>query len=204
MSSALHLYSFPVPLGRRGTTALAVVALHVVFALGLIASMVITPRPKPEPSWQPPIVMPLPQPPVQRAAPAVPGSTRLPPVIVEPLPIEPVVVLAPTPVVEPVARPDEGRPPETQVSPVRVLRGEQPPYPAAARRLGEEGVVIVRVRVGATGRAEVVEVANSSGHPRLDQAAVTAVQKWIFAPSQTASGAIASWVTLSVRFRLTE
>lgn len=204
MSSALHLYSFPVPLGRRGTTALAVVALHVVFALGLIASMVITPRPKPEPGWQPPIVLPRPQPPVQRTGPADPGSTRLPPVQIAPLPIDPVVVLVPGPVVDPQVRPDESRPAENPVSQVRVLRGVQPPYPVAARRLGEEGVVLVRVRVGATGRAEVVEVAGSSGYPRLDQAAVTAVQRWIFAPSQTASGAIVSWVTLSVRFRLTD
>jgi protein TonB len=204
MSSALPVYSFPVPLGRRGTTALAVVVLHVVFALGLIASMVIAPRPKPEPAWQPSIVMPTPAPPVQRAGPADPGSTRLPPLTYDPLPIDPVVPPAPEPLVAPPTRPIENVQPETQVSQVRLLRGEHPPYPASARRLGEEGVVTVRVRVGATGRAELVEVATSSGYPRLDQAAVAAVQKWIFAPSQTASGAIVSWVTLSVRFRLTD
>jgi protein TonB len=145
-------------------------------------------------------------PPVPRSGPADPTGFTMPRINVIPVPIDPVVGPEPAPgpsTVEPTT-PEQAGPPDAPITRVRLLRGEQPPYPASARRLGEEGVVTLRVRVGATGRAELVEVASSSGFPRLDQAAVASVQKWIFAPSQAASGAIVSWVTLSVRFRLTD
>lgn len=44
-------------------------------------------------------------------------------------------------------------------------------YPLPARRLGQEGVVLLAVRVEADGRLEGVEVKRSSGHPLLDREA---------------------------------
>jgi len=48
-------------------------------------------------------------------------------------------------------------------------------YPEIARKAQVEGVVIVRVLVGKTGKPEEVEVLKSSGNESLDQAAVKAV-----------------------------
>jgi len=85
----------------------------------------------------------------------------------------------------------------------RVLRSDEPPYPAAARRLGEQGVVVVRVRVAADGRAEQIELAGSSGSARLDEAALRSVRGWLFRPAESGAGPVESWITLRVIFRLT-
>lgn len=45
-------------------------------------------------------------------------------------------------------------------------------YPAESRAAGEQGVVVLRVTVDAGGRPIAVRVGKSSGHPRLDRAAV--------------------------------
>jgi protein TonB len=86
----------------------------------------------------------------------------------------------------------------------RLLHGEEPPYPASERRLGREGSVQLRVRVNALGRVEIVEVAGSSGSPRLDEAAVRAVQRWLFTPARSADEPVPGWVNLTVTFRLTD
>ncbi|GEM_PF-3719252 len=206
MPSATLVYSFPTPLGRRGTTALAVIALHVVLAIGLIVSMRLAP-PIPVPDRRTQVVdVPLPKPPVEpaRRASDGPADFRIEQAPFEPPPIddqiqvrdEPVVIGGPVEVA-PVQQPAD-------VSGVRVLRGPQPPYPRAERILQHAGSVTLRVRVGVAGRAEQVEVATSSGHSRLDEAAVTAVRDWVFAPAQSATGPVARWVTLTVRFRLTD
>lgn len=58
----------------------------------------------------------------------------------------------------------------------------QPKYPAIARRLGLEGTVTLAITVGKEGQALEVEVAESSGHDMLDNAAVSAIKKWRFIP----------------------
>ena len=45
-------------------------------------------------------------------------------------------------------------------------------YPSESRHAGEQGVVLLRITVNAGGRPTAVSVANSSGFPRLDRAAV--------------------------------
>lgn len=82
------------------------------------------------------------------------------------------------------------------------LRNSPPPYPQASRRRGEEGLVILRVRVGANGRANEIEIAESSGHERLDRAARSAVANWRFEPARDGEDAIESWVRVPVAFRL--
>jgi len=47
-------------------------------------------------------------------------------------------------------------------------------YPPESRAAGEQGVVILRLVVDGSGRPTAVSVARSSGHPRLDRAAVEA------------------------------
>jgi len=205
MPSATLLYSFPTPLDRRSTTVLAVVSLHVLLALGLIISTRLAPPAPPEPApqvtWRP--AEPVPEPTRRHVDPAAPRWTGQP--VIEIAPDFPPVVgphpeAPPGPQVVP-----EGPPPDAAawMTPPRVLNGPPPLYPAAERRLQHEGVVRVRVKVSASGRAEQVELAASSGHSRLDEAAIAAVRGWIFAPAQNATGPLSSWVTLTVRFQLT-
>lgn len=82
------------------------------------------------------------------------------------------------------------------------LSNPKPVYPTASRRLGEEGKVLLRVRVSAAGAPLAVEVKQSSGFARLDEAAKAAVEQWRFVPAKRGSEAIESWVAVPVVFSL--
>jgi protein TonB len=47
-----------------------------------------------------------------------------------------------------------------------------------------------------------VQIAKSSGYDRLDQAAITAVRRWLFSPALQASGAVSAWTQVNVVFQL--
>lgn len=69
----------------------------------------------------------------------------------------------------------------TEAKQLRPLPGNpQPRYPSLARRRGEEGRVLLRLTVNATGRVEAVSVARSSGYELLDQEAQRTVARWRF------------------------
>lgn len=82
------------------------------------------------------------------------------------------------------------------------LRNPAPAYPANARRMGEEGKVLLRVQVTPEGNAETIEVQQSSGSPRLDDAALKAVRQWRFIPAKRGDTPIQSWVTVPLIFAL--
>ncbi|BBF84072.1 ferric siderophore transport system, periplasmic binding protein TonB [Aquitalea magnusonii] len=82
------------------------------------------------------------------------------------------------------------------------LHNPAPAYPAAARRNGEEGKVLLRVHVSAQGQAETVEIHRSSGFIRLDEAARETVANWRFTPARRGAVAIASSVIVPITFRL--
>ena len=82
------------------------------------------------------------------------------------------------------------------------LRNPTPEYPSEARRLHQEGTVLLRVQVSARGRVEAVELARSSGTSSLDEAALQGVRGWEFEPARRGDTPIASTVTVPVRFRL--
>jgi protein TonB len=78
-----------------------------------------------------------------------------------------------------------------------------PVYPVAARRAHREGRVILRVAVSVDGAGRDIRVAESSGTPSLDDAAMQAVRAWRFTPAMR-NGAVADDVILvPVVFRLT-
>jgi protein TonB len=78
-----------------------------------------------------------------------------------------------------------------------------PAYPAISRRLGEQGRVLVRARVLASGDTAEVQLHQSSGVDRLDAAAIAAVKQFRFNPARTRSGrAVDSWVTLPIQYTL--
>ena len=82
------------------------------------------------------------------------------------------------------------------------LQNPKPIYPTLSRRLGEEGKVVLRVRVTAQGSALNVEIKQSSGHPRLDEAARAAVEQWRFVPARQGGEAIESTVLVPLHFAL--
>ena len=82
------------------------------------------------------------------------------------------------------------------------LNNPAPPYPPASRRLGEEGKVILRVRVSPEGNAEEVEVSTSSGSPRLDDSARRTVRRWQFIPARRGGTAVESRVLVPILFKL--
>ncbi len=82
------------------------------------------------------------------------------------------------------------------------LSGITPRYPFHARAEGQEGSVMVRVRVSGAGRIESAEVVRSSGFVALDEAALGAVNKARFAPAERGGRRVAGEIDLTFEFRL--
>jgi len=79
----------------------------------------------------------------------------------------------------------------------------KPPYPLVARRLGAQGVVVLRVQVCEDGRVAAVELARSSGFALLDESASRTVrQSWRFVPARLNGAPVASWVEVPIQFVL--
>jgi TonB family C-terminal domain len=79
-----------------------------------------------------------------------------------------------------------------------------PTYPPASRRAGEQGTVRLKVLVDTSGRASNVAVTQSSGFPRLDQAAMDAVRKWRFVAATDGTNKIQAYTQVAVTFKLTD
>jgi protein TonB len=79
----------------------------------------------------------------------------------------------------------------------------EPTYPPASRRAGEEGTVRLRVFVDERGRPQDVQVAQTSGFARLDDAAKQAVKRWRFQAATDGTGPIATWTQVAITFKLT-
>ena len=95
-----------------------------------------------------------------------------------PSPVTPVVE---TKVPEVVEAPQLKVEPEPVIEPPRFgaayLHNPPPDYPSSARRMGEQGRVLLRVLVSTKGDAESVQLESSSGSDRLDRSAIEAVKK---------------------------
>ena len=57
-------------------------------------------------------------------------------------------------------------------------------YPALATRLGHEGTTILSFKIGPDGSVHDVTVAQSSGYPELDEAAIPCAQSWQYKPAE--------------------
>src|SRR5689334_14550905 len=93
-------------------------------------------------------------------------------------------------------------PPVPETANMQVSRRVDPVYPAASRRAGEEGTGVFRVLVDANGRPQDVSVVTSTGHPRLDEAAMTAIKKWAFKAAMQGGQAVQSYTKVQVKFEL--
>jgi protein TonB len=82
------------------------------------------------------------------------------------------------------------------------LNNPAPHYPSVSRRLGEQGLVLLRVQVTADGTAGSVELQTGSGSSRLDEAALEAVKKWQFVPAKRGDQPVSASVVVPVRFSI--
>ena len=170
------------------------------------------PVPRP-PAPKPPVVKPpAPRPPVPIAQPPEPPAPVLTAETSAPATRHEVAPLPPPP---PPARPAPPAPltiPAPEPAPVAVvapprfdadyLDNPKPRYPALSRKLGEQGRVMLHVRVGADGLPLEVRVDAGSGFPRLDNAALEAVRRWKFSPARLGEQAVAGSVRVPIDFTL--
>jgi protein TonB len=75
-------------------------------------------------------------------------------------------------------------------------------YPAASRRLAEEGGIVARVTIGADGRAQHWRVTRSSGYSRLDEAVGCVIERLEFVAGRQDGRAAEMDADLPITFRL--
>lgn len=160
------------------------------------------PPPKPRTQTRPIAQRPLPKPaPVQ---PPEPARLAAPVDASAPSAAE-VAAKAPGP-----QSPDAGSPsparPSAAISAPRFdadyLHNPAPAYPAMAKRMGEEGKVVLRVYVEPDGKPGQVQVKTGSGSARLDEAAQEAVRRWKFVPARRGGDHVGAWVLVPIVFNL--
>ena len=210
-------------LRTKAPSLIGVVALHVA---GVIALLQYAPV-REALSSAAPIMVSLVTPKLEVEKPQVePPKPKLEPVKKKPV-TRPLVVApaeAPSPIVAPAPPPEPPKPVEEAAPAVSAappapvaapappiippnfnadyLHNPPPPYPPVARRLGEQGRVVLRVLVSADGKAEQVDLRASSGSPRLDASALETVRHWKFVPARQGDRPIAAWVLVPISFRL--
>ncbi len=215
--SSVGYYALPVatplPLWRRSMALTMIVGLHafaLLVAFGIAANpelakplQALTVRmlelaptppkvepPKPPPP-SPPRKAPVAPPPIMTAAPTAASA--------------PSFAVAPQPEPRPVeTRPAPPAPPAIVAArfDADYLQNPKPVYPPMSRRQGEEGKVVLRVRVSAQGTSLAVEIKQSSGYTRLDEAARSAVERWRFIPARQGADAVESTVLVPLNFTL--
>jgi periplasmic protein TonB len=214
-----------LPPAHKRVVVAAILALHGALAWGLLqltpvrealaeaAPMFVdllappAPEPPPEPPPPPPRPIPKQPPPPAPVISAAPAPAPAP-FVVEPPPPEPappappevpVVVAAPAPPAPPAPPPP---PKEIPASAIQYLEPPAPVYPRASRRLNESGLVVVRVYVDTDGHPRTVQVLQSSGYARLDDAAVEGVRRARFRPYTENGVPTAGWARIPIPFEL--
>jgi periplasmic protein TonB len=86
----------------------------------------------------------------------------------------------------------------------RVISGpdSQDRYPRASIRHKESGRAVVKICISAAGSVDSVEVAESSGYPRLDGAAVDIGWDYVFAPAMREGKSVAVCLPYGIKFRI--
>lgn len=175
----------------------------------------ITPQPAVQPATpRPPLPKPLPQrqPPKTTSTPHI-AKTSLPlpsplassqsvaaAAVVPPTSTMPAIPAATAPAAAPA--PVTPAPPKTITSGVEYIQQPRPEYPAMSRRLGEQGKVVLRILVNDKGRPERIDLQQSSGSARLDEAARQAVQHALFKPHIEDGKAVAVYAIVPIKFEL--
>jgi len=193
---------------KRGGPMVAVIGIHVAIIYLLAVSMGVVDAPKfvqpveaifiPEPT-QPEPELPQVKPEIAELA---PPTEQPPPEIQfdEPPVVPPAENPMPASANAIAATPAIGQSAQELKTSTRI----EPTYPPASRRANEEGTVRLKVLVDEAGRAKDVQVAQSSGFSRLDDAAKQAVRRWKFVAATDGSKPISVWTQVSIAFRLTD
>ncbi len=148
------------------------------------------------------------------AVPAPPQAETVPDPIQEP---EPVVAPAPVPMAAPQPEPvaetatadsqeqiatlQEDKGVVTEATP---LAGISASYPRMSQRRGEEGTVVLAIEVLASGKAGTVEIIESSGFRRLDDAANAAAKNARYIPAKQFGRNVDSKLIQPLMFELTQ
>jgi protein TonB len=188
-----------------------VVAAHVGVILIILAAKTVAPQiiemPMIVDLLQPPPVQKEPEPkplPVAKPQPVREKSVTKP--AARPIEATTSTVPAPAAPIAVVAEPKPAPPAEPTVTRASFdadyLRNPAPPYPPLAKRMGEQGNVVLRVSVNTQGTADSVEVKTSSGSQRLDDSAVNTVHTWKFIPAKRGDLPVQSWVLVPIIFKL--
>jgi len=165
----------------------------------------ISEQPVAAPTPPPPSAAPTPAAPTMIATPrptmsAITAAPTPDPVTQQPAPP------APAPAAEAHPAPAPPAPAASIVPPnysAAYLNNPGPQYPNASRRLREEGLVRLKVRVSAAGAVEQVLLDKSSGFSALDTAALDVVKRrWRFEPAKQAGQPVAAWVLVPLSFEL--
>lgn len=210
----LNPVSLPVEISvaQRAALVAAVIVIHVLLlgawskqptvsaarhemSINMVMAQASTPLDAPLPEPVKSVAKPKPQ---EKALAPVAKST---PTLNEASPpsVAPAAVLAAAAPVAPSAPTLPDREPDFAAG---YLNNPKPAYPLAARRMGWQGKVIVRVEVLASGAAGAVSVYQSSGRDVLDNAALAAVKSWRFTPARVAGQLITKTFLVPIPFKL--
>lgn len=217
-----HLPSVALPRSASVLKVMLVIGLHAgLLAAALHATGVITRSAVPLPMSLMTVMIAAPAKPVTATALPTPAQVipRLPsaqlalpdtPPLSHASPVAvsvsvPAIAVAPvvTPAMTPVIAAQAVAPTLTEASfDAAYLNNPAPAYPLMSRRNGEAGKVLLLVQVSKQGTAAQVEIKQSCGFARLDEAALEAVRKWRFVPARRGEEVIAASVVVPLTFRL--
>ncbi len=191
-------------------------AATVVIPVTILSPFIEPPKPKE--------VSPPPAPPPPPKAAAQPKVIKAPPpprpVAIRspvPAPDAPTGIIEPQPPAAPVmATPAPPAPPAPVLAPAHAVKPAvqlpatdaayaqrcSPVYPSMSNRLGEKGMVVIKVLVGADGLPKQTRIGKSSGFDRLDQAAREALMRCRFAPGKVNGVAQAMEMDAPINFVL--
>lgn len=165
-----------------------------------------TPEPEPEPEIEPEPekttepVIPLPLPVADAPSPIQPQETKQQ---APPEPEEESEQDRPESSIESIDQ--DGAPEEDKgvITDAVVQNSYKVTYPPSSRRRGEKGSVTLLFDISNTGKTSNIQVVTSSGYKRLDKAAIKAIAGARFNPAQQFGKPVASTLTETIDFRLT-
>jgi len=203
---------------RRGGVVAALAALHLGLLVVLLQSQAVRERLHEAAPVFLAVVPAPPPPPPTRTLPPPPRPVPTPPALAVP-------VIAPAPIPEPAPQAIAATPPAPPL-PAPAVQAEAPPappapaprtlpsdavqylvppapaYSRASARMKEAGRVVLRVWIDEGGLPRDVQVATSSGFPRLDDSALAAVRQARFKPYVERGTAVAGWAFIPIEFAL--
>lgn len=105
---------------------------------------------------------------------------------------------------------DDGPPPEEEPEPIclihtlsekpKLIQKVQPVYPKLAKKINQEGTVVVKVLLNTKGEVEATELLKS--HTLFDSAALTAAKQFRFTPAKQRDRLVRVWVSIPFHFRI--